>query len=46
MKLFKKKSFTQTYDKETKKPIIKASICNGEQVGALRIFIQAKSKKK
>lgn len=36
MKLFKKKSFTQTYDKETKKPIIKASICNGEQVAGFK----------
>ena len=30
--LFKKKVVTKTYDKENKKPVIKASICNGEQV--------------
>ena len=32
MGLFKKKVLVQTYDKENKKPIIKSSICNGEQV--------------
>ena len=30
--LFKKKTVIKTYDKENKKPVIKASICNGEQV--------------
>ena len=30
--LFKKKVVKKTYDKENKKPVIKASICNGEQV--------------
>ena len=34
MGLFKKKTVTKTYDKENKKPVIKASICNGEQVVA------------
>ncbi len=29
---FKKKPEKKTYDKENKKPVIKASICNGEQV--------------
>ncbi len=29
---FKKKIEKKTYDKLTKKPVIKASICNGEQV--------------
>ncbi|MCR5671073.1 MAG: aspartate dehydrogenase, partial [Butyrivibrio sp.] len=29
---FKKKNVRKTYDKENKKPVIKASICNGEQV--------------
>ena len=29
---FKKKSEKKTYDKENKKPVIRASICNGEQV--------------
>ena len=32
MGLFKKKTVIKTYDKENKKPVIKASICNGEQV--------------
>lgn len=32
MGLFRKKTVTKTYDKENKKPVIKASICNGEQV--------------
>ena len=29
---FKRKFEKKTYDKTTKKPVIKASICNGEQV--------------
>ncbi len=29
---FKKKIEKKSYDKETQKPVIKASICNGEQV--------------
>ena len=32
MMFFKKKSEKRSYDKECKKPVIKASICNGEQV--------------
>lgn len=32
MGLFKKKSIVKSYDKENKRPVIKASICNGEQV--------------
>ena len=32
MGLFRKKTVTKTYDKENKKSVIKASICNGEQV--------------
>ena len=32
MGFFKKKIVMKTYDKENKKPVIKASICNGEQV--------------
>ena len=36
MGLFKKKSARQTYDKENQKPIIKASICNGEQVAGFK----------
>lgn len=33
---FKKKVEKKTYDKTTKKPIIKASICTGEQVAGFR----------
>lgn len=36
MGLFKKKSAVLTYDKENKKPVIKASICNGEQVAGFK----------
>ena len=36
MGLFKKKKVTKTYDKENKKPVIKASICNGEQVAGFK----------
>jgi hypothetical protein len=33
---FKKKNEKKTYDKENKKPVIKASICNGEQVAGFQ----------
>ncbi len=33
---FKKKTVKKTYDKENKRPVIKASICNGEQVAGFR----------
>ena len=36
MGLFKKKTVTKLYDKENKKPVIKASICNGEQVAGFK----------
>ena len=36
MGLFKKKGVVQSYDKENKKPGIKASICNGEQVAGFK----------
>lgn len=36
MGLFKKKVVARTYDKENKKPIIRASICNGEQVAGFK----------
>ena len=36
MGLFKKKRVTKTYDKENKKPVIKASICNGEQIAGFK----------
>ena len=32
----KKNIVTKTYDKENKKPVIKASICNGEQVAGFK----------
>ena len=34
--LFKKKTIANTYDKDNKKPVIKASICNGEQVAGFK----------
>ena len=36
MILFKKKITSNSYDKENKKPIIKASICTGEQVAGFK----------
>lgn len=36
MGLFKKKMTIKSYDKENKKPVIKASICNGEQVAGFK----------
>ena len=36
MGLFKKNIVTKTYDKKNKKPVIKASICNGEQVAGFK----------
>lgn len=36
MGLFKKKKAQQSYDKENKKPVIKAIICNGEQVAGFK----------
>jgi len=36
MGLFNKKSVVQSYDKENKKPVIKSSICNGEQVAGFK----------
>lgn len=36
MRLFKKKIIAKTYDKKNKKPVIKASICNGEQVAGFK----------
>ncbi len=36
MGLFKKKVVARTYDKENKRPIIRASICNGEQVAGFK----------
>ena len=31
-----KKTKTKTYDRQTQEPLIKASICNGEQVAGFR----------
>ena len=36
MGLLRKKTVTKTYDKKNNKPIIKASICNGEQVAGFK----------
>lgn len=36
MGLFKKKTIVQSYDSENKKPVIRASICNGEQVAGFK----------
>ena len=36
MGLFKKKTKVQSYDRENQKPIIKASICNGEQIAGFK----------
>ena len=36
MGLFSKKTVTKTYDKKNKRPVIKASICNGEQVAGFK----------
>lgn len=36
MRLFRKKTDVKTYDKENLKPVIKASICNGEQVAGFK----------
>lgn len=36
MALFHKKTVLKTYDKENKKPVIKSSICNGEQVAGFK----------
>ena len=34
--LFTKKSSKETYDPENEKPVIKASICNGEKVAGFK----------
>lgn len=36
MALFRKKTVVKTYDKENKQPVIKASICNGEQIAGFK----------
>ena len=35
-KMFRKKIIKATYDKEKERPIIRASICNGEQVAGFK----------
>ena len=34
--MFRKKQKTDTYDKENLRPVIRASICNGEQVAGFK----------
>ena len=34
--MFKRKQVKSTYNKETQKPVIRASICNGEQVAGFK----------
>ena len=36
MKLFKNKEITKTYDKENLRPVLKCSICTGEQVAGFQ----------
>lgn len=36
MAIFKKKTVKADYDRETQKPVIRASICNGEQVAGFK----------
>ena len=36
MRLFKKKTVTKVYDKDNNKRVMKASICNGEQVAGFK----------
>lgn len=36
MGIFRKKTILKSYDKDNKKPVIKASICNGEQVAGFK----------
>ena len=44
MGLFKKRIVTQSYDMENKKPVIKASICNGEQVAGFKDIYTGKTR--
>lgn len=34
--MFQKKTIKQSYDKENQRPILKCSICNGEQVAGFK----------
>lgn len=34
--MFKRKTAKATYDKDNQKPVIRASICNGEQVAGFK----------
>ena len=36
MRLFPKRTEKKTYDRSNQKPVIKASICNGEQVAGFK----------
>ena len=42
MGLFKKKKIFKSYDRENTKPVIKASICNGEQVVGFKDILTGK----
>ena len=42
MGLFKKKIVKKTYEREHMKPVIRASICTGEEVAADRFFPSSK----
>ena len=42
MGIFKKKIIVKTYDKDNKKPVIKASICNGEQNAGFKDILTGK----
>ena len=43
MRLFQKKVEIQSYDKENKRPVIRASICSGEQVAGFKDLHTGKS---
>ena len=45
MGLFKKKIMKKTYDREHMKPVIRASICTGEEVAGSKTYGPEKSKK-
>ncbi len=42
IKMFKKKVQKLSYDKEKKKPLIRCSICNGEQIAGFRDLVTGK----
>ena len=42
MRLFPKRTEKKTYDRSNQKPVIKASICNGEQVAGIQGYPHGK----